>query len=82
MQALGREHVRFDQGVQRLQHARAGADQVGERRQAQIDVFPGIALALSVQGLMLAKLLEQHQRQQVRPGEAARRPMERRRVAD
>ena len=79
MQALGSEHMRLDQRVQRLQHRRAGADQVGQRRQAQIDAFPRVALALPVQGLMLAELLEQDHRQQVRPGEAARRHMERRR---
>ena len=79
VQALGAEHMRLDQGVQRLQHGRAGTDQVGQRRQAQIDAFPPIALALPVQRLMLAELLEQDHRQQVRPGEAARRHMERRR---
>jgi len=78
VQTLGTQHVRLDQCVQRLQHGRASADQVGQRRQAQIDAFPRIALALPVQGLMLAELLEQDHRQQVRPGEAARCHVERR----
>jgi hypothetical protein len=78
VQALGTEHMCLDQGVQWLQHGRAGADKVGQRRQAEIDAFTGIALALPVQGLMLAVLLEQDHRQQAWPGEAARRHMERR----
>ena len=69
----------LDQSVQRAQRRRASADLVGERRQAQIDPFSRVALALPVQRLMLAELLEQDHRQQVRPGEAARRHMERRR---
>jgi len=31
VQALGTEHMRLDQCVQRLQRARAGTDQVGQR---------------------------------------------------
>ena len=49
----------------------------------EIDAFAGIALALPVQRLMLAELLEQDHRQQVRAGKAARRHMEgRRRLRD
>ena len=70
---------RLDQRMQRLQHRRAGADLVGQRRHAQIDALAGVALALPVQRLMLAELLEQDHGQQVRAGEAARRHMERRR---
>jgi len=65
--------------MQRAQRRRAGADLVGERRQAQIDPFSRVALALPIQRLMLAELLEQDHRQQVRASEAARRHMERRR---
>ena len=70
---------RLDQRMERLQDRRAGADLVGQRRHAQIDALAPVALALPVQRLMLAELLEQDHRQQVRPGEAARRHMERRR---
>ena len=70
---------RFDQRVQRPQRRGAGADLVGQRRQAKIDALSGVALALAVERLMLAELLEQDHRQQVRAGEAARRDMERRR---
>jgi hypothetical protein len=79
VQALGTEHMRLDQGVQWPQHGRAGPDQVGQRRQAQIDALPRVTLALPVQRLKLAELLEQDHRQQVRAGEAARRHVERRR---
>ena len=79
MQPLGGQNMGLDQRMQRLQRRRAGADLVGQRREAEIDAFAPIALALPVQRLMLAELLEQDHRQQVRPGEAARRHMERRR---
>ena len=69
----------LDQLMQRLQRRRAGADLVGQRRHAQIDAFAGVALALPVQRLVLAELLEQDHGQQVRAGEAPRRHMERRR---
>ena len=71
--------MRFDQRVQRAQRRGAGAHLVGQRRQAQLDALAGIALALPVQRLMLAELLEQDHRQKPRSGEAARRDMERRR---
>ena len=65
--------------MQRPQRRGAGAHLVGERRQAQVDPFAGVALALPVQRLMLAELLEQDHRKKARAGEAARRDMERRR---
>ena len=65
--------------MKRLQRRRAGADLVGQRRDAELDAFAPIALALPVQRLVLAELLEQDHGQQVRPGKAARRRMERRR---
>ena len=73
----------LDQRVQRAQDRRAGADLVGERRDAEIDALPGVALALPVQRLMLTELLEQDRGEQVRPGKAARRDVEgRRRLRD
>ena len=79
VQPLGGKDMALDQRVQRAQRRGAGADLIGERRQAQVDPFAGVALALAVQRLMLAELLEQDHRQQARAGEAARRDMERRR---
>ena len=73
VQPLGGQDVALDQRMQRLQGRRAGADLVGQRRHAQIDALPGVALALPVQRLMLAELLEQDRGQQVRSGKAARR---------
>lgn len=76
---LRREHMPLDQCVQRTQRRRARPDLVGQRRQTEIDAFPGVAFALPVQRLMLTELLEQHHGKQVRAGEAARCDMERRR---
>jgi hypothetical protein len=59
--------------------AAQAAHLVGQRRQAQVDAFARVALALPVQRLMLAELLEQDHRQKARSGKAARRDMERRR---
>ena len=73
------EDMRRDQIVERPQRSGAAADLVGQRRQAQLDAFVGIALALAVERLMLAVLLEQDHRQQARAGPAARERMERRR---
>jgi len=50
----------LDQGMKRKQHRRARTDLIGQRRQAQLDAFAGIALTLPVQRLVLAELLEQH----------------------
>jgi hypothetical protein len=69
----------FDQCVRRTQRHGAGAHLVGQRRQAQRDALARVALALPVERLMLAKLLEQYHRQKAWPREAARRDMERRR---
>ena len=76
VQPLGGQHMALDQRMKRLQRRRAGADLVGQRRQAQIDALAPVALALAVQRLMLAELLEQDHGQQVGAGEAARRHME------
>lgn len=56
MQTLGCQHMGLDQGMQRLQHHAAGANLIRQRRHAEIDTLAGIALALPVQGLMLAEL--------------------------
>ena len=73
MQAFGGEDVRLDAPQQRRQHGAAGADLVGQGRQAERHALAGIALGLAVQRLMLPELLEQDHRQQARPGPAARR---------
>ncbi len=69
----------------------AGADLVGQGRQARIDAFAGMALGLAVQRLMLPArhdpwtngaqwlALEQDRRQQVRTGPPPRGGMEGRR---
>ena len=48
------EDMRLDQGVQRFQQFGHRADLVGERRDAEIHAFTGVALGLTVEGLMLA----------------------------
>ena len=53
MQAFRRQHMRRDRIVQRPQRHRAGAHLVGQGRQAEIDPFEGIAVALPVQRLVL-----------------------------
>src|SRR3974390_3384445 len=69
----------LDQRMQRLQDHCARPNLVRQRRYAQIDAFAPISLALTVQWLMLAELLEQDHGQQVRSGKAARRDVEGRR---
>src|SRR5262249_48373520 len=67
-------------------HRRATARQSGHGARSApaavagpIDAFPPVSLALPVQRLMLAELLEQDHGQKVRSGEAPRRDVERRR---
>ena len=76
--ALGGQHMRADQRHQRRQRRRAGADPVGQRRDAEIDALAGKALALAVERLMLAELAIDDRRQQVGSGAAARDRVERR----
>ena len=64
---------------QRFEHGAAGAHLVGQGRQAERHAFPGIALGLAIERLMLAELLEQDHRQQAGAGPAAGDHMERRR---
>ena len=79
MQSFGGEHMGLEALEDRPQHVDAGADLVGQGRQAQRHAFPGVALGLAVQRLMLAKLLEHDHRQQAGTGPAARDHVERRR---
>ena len=72
MQPLGRQDMGPDQGMERRQRRRAGADLVGQGGEAELDALAGVALGLPVQRLVLAELLEQHHREQVRPGPAPR----------
>ena len=83
MQPFGGQDMRFDQRVQRTQRGGAGAHLIGERRQAKVEPFSGIALALPVERLVLSELLEQGHRQKAWAGEPARGDMERsRRLRD
>ncbi len=63
--------------VQRCQGRSTSADLVGQRRQADVHALAGIALGLPVEWLMLAKLLKQQLREELRSEQAARRNMER-----
>ena len=53
VQAPSRHDMRFDEPEQRLQHRRAGAHLIGQRRQAEGHALTGIALGLAVQRLEL-----------------------------
>jgi hypothetical protein len=66
VQALGGEDVGGDEVVKRPKSVHAGADLVGQRRERQIDPLVGVSLRLPVQRLMLAELIEQDHRQEVR----------------
>ncbi len=72
MQPISLEHMRLDQIDQRPEHNRAGADQIGHGRQTEIDALPGIALALAIERLVDAVLLEQDHGQEAWAGKAAR----------
>ncbi len=76
MQPLGRQHMRLDQPIERPQRRRAGADLAGERRDAELDPFPGEAFALPVQRLVLGELVEQDRGEELWAGKAARRDVE------
>jgi hypothetical protein len=68
----------LDQRMDRLERSGAGPDLVGQRREADLGAFLGVALGLAVQRLVLAELLEQDHRQQVRTGPDTGCGMERR----
>jgi len=59
VQALGRQNMGPDQGVDRCQSCGAGPDPVGQRREAEVDTLLGVALGLPVQRLVLTERLEQ-----------------------
>lgn len=59
VQALGRQNMGPDQGVDWRQSWGAGPDPVGQRREAEVDTLLGVALGLSVERLMLTERLEQ-----------------------
>ena len=83
MQPLGAEHVLADQLVQRRQDGGRGADQIGEGREVEVDTLAGITLALPVEWLVLAVLLEEDHRQEAGADPAARDDVEGcRRLAD
>ena len=65
MQPLGGQNMGTDQVMDRLQGRRAGSDLIGQCGETESDAFPGVALSLAVQWLMLAEL-QQDRRQQVR----------------
>ncbi|TDP45668.1 hypothetical protein DES42_105375 [Zavarzinia compransoris] len=79
VQPLGGQCVGLDTRKEWRQGEGASADLIGQGREAERHAFPGVALGLAVQRLMLAELLEQDRRQQVGPGPAAGCRMERRR---
>ena len=62
---------RFNNGIER--HP-AGADPIRQGRDIDLDPFAGVGLALPVQRLMQQELVDQHHRQQARPGKASRAP--------
>ena len=64
VQPAGGQHVMTDQGVKGSQSGCRGPDLVGQGRDVEGDTLAGIALALPVQRLVAAVLLEQHHRQQ------------------
>ena len=77
VQPFSREDMGFHTLQQRLEHGAAGSHMVGQGRQTERHAFPGIALGLAIERLMLAKLLEQDHRQQAGPHQAAGDHMER-----
>ena len=64
VQSLGGKDMCLDQQVKRHQCRSAGANLIGQGREAEIYTLAGIAVALAIEWLMCAKLLEQHHRQE------------------
>ena len=58
------EHMRFDQRAQRFQQLGLRAHLVCQGGQAEVHAFPGIAIGLAVQRLMLTVFLVDDHRQQ------------------
>jgi hypothetical protein len=66
-----------------IERHHAGADPIRQGRDIDLDPLAGIGLALPVQRLMQQELVDQHHRQQARPGKASRDRMRgRRRLGD
>ena len=72
MDALSGEDMGADRLDQRHQRRRRRADPVGQRRDVEIDAFPGIDRALPVERQMQAVLGEQDMGEQLWPGAPAR----------
>ena len=72
MDALGGEDMGADRLDQRHQRRRRRADPVGQRRDVEIDAFPGIDCALTVERQMQAVLGEQDMGEQLRSRTSAR----------
>lgn len=78
VQSLCGKDMGLDQPVKRHQRRAAGPDLVGERGEAELDAFAGIAVTLAVERLVRAELLEQDHREEARPEHPARSNVERR----
>jgi hypothetical protein len=78
-QPAGCEHVRPYQIVDRIQRKGRRADQIAQRRQAQIDAFMGKTVRQTIERHVHAELLVADHRDQRRSRKAARDPLERRR---
>ena len=63
VQPLRPQDMLADQTVKGGERGGTGTNLIGQRRQAEIDAFPGVALGLPVQRLMRTELLEQDRRQ-------------------
>ena len=79
VQSLGCEDMRLDAREERGEDGTAGADLIGQGREAERHPFPGVAFSLAVERLVLPKLLEQDHRQEARTGPTTGDHMERRR---
>jgi hypothetical protein len=77
MQALGAQDMGLEALEQRRQRGGAAADLVRQGRQAERHALFGITLGLTVERLMLPKLLEQDHREQAGAGPAAGDDVER-----
>lgn len=69
--------MRLDQQVKRSDCGRAISDLVGERRQADLYAFAGVALALAIKRLVRPELLEHDHGEQARPEQPAQGGVER-----
>jgi hypothetical protein len=79
VQPFGGEDMGTDQLVERSESGGPRTDMIRQRGDVEIDAFPGIALALPVQRLMAAVLLEQDHRQQAGADPGPRNDVEGRR---